>query len=84
MRAKDALERSLTKLLGSVLALCCAEPLLPCTRCLCSSLRCTGAELISLVMVWLPPWHVFLQLFQLPCLQFMALAFNRMQLIGGE
>lgn len=55
MRAKDALEMSLTKLPGSVLALCCAEPLLRCMRCLCSFLGCTGAELISLVMVWLPP-----------------------------
>ena len=55
MRAKDALERSLTKLPGSVLALCCAELLLRCTQCLCSFLGCTGAELISLVMVWLPP-----------------------------
>jgi len=56
MRARDALERSLTKLPGSVLALCCAEPLLCCTRCFCSCLGCSGAELISLVMVWrFPP-----------------------------
>lgn len=27
----------------------------PCTWCLCSCLGCIGAELISLVMVWLPP-----------------------------
>lgn len=49
--SKNAPGGSLKKLPGA-LRLCAAAP---CTRCLCSCLGCTGAELISLVMVWLPP-----------------------------
>lgn len=46
IRLQEELERSPAKLLGNGFALCCTEPLLHRTRCLCSSTGSSRAELI--------------------------------------